>query len=1155
MSRKLKVWLTAAAVLALVAVGIWWLGTVLGLKGRDVWILRGGLWLLATFSALLIAWFVARRGPAAPKADAQGTREVDAAMAAARSRLKASRLSGTRALQRLPTVLLLGAEGSGKSSSVVRSQLETELLTGDVFRGELIAPTRIVNLWYTREGLIMEAGGRLLSDPPRWLRVLQHLQPRRARSAFWGAAQPARAVMVCVSCEDLLKGGTDAVSAAARTLRSRLGDLTTALGARLPVYVVFTKADTLPHFTDYVRNFSRDEVRDAFGTTFPLEQMPPDSSPEHVFQLVDRSFQRLFQSLAAKRLKFLPRESAPEVAGSAYEFPREFRKIAPAATSFLVELSRPNQLEISPFLRGFYFIGVRPIVVTENAIEAAVPVAVGGRGGNVPVGATTVFDPAKLEAIGAAAGPRMTAMAATSRRVPQWVFLDRLFPDVVLGDRAALGSSQSSRRVGNLRRLAAIAVIVAALVGVAGLAISYANNRQLQADTLAVRRGLAQVPASGNALPSVASLQRLDAGQRRLQQLADYERNGAPWRLRWGLYTGSAMYPSLRTSYFAALERAMFSATRDSLAMALRRLPDTPGQSADYGQTYNTLKAYLIVTTYPDRATPGFLAPVLMERWQGSSRLDPTRAELARRQFAFYADALPGGNPYRAPVDDEAVAGGRAFLRKFAAAEAVYRTMLGEAAGKIPPVQFERQFPSAAGIVRDPYVVSGAFTKAGWDAMQASLAHADRFLSGEDWVTGVRTTAATDRAAVLGQLKSMYVRDYIEQWRTFLKAASVTQFADVGTASRVLGSLSSNQSPLLALLALVSRHTAVDTTAIAPAFQPVHVVTPSGDSTKYIGGGNEAYVNALVSLQGSLEQVARGTGDAATAAAGQALNDANQAELAAKQLANKFRVDQEAGLHLVVQRLLETPILNTQTSLQAVGPARLNAQGRTFCAPFQRLMAKFPFNPTGAVDAGVDEVSALFQPGSGALWSFVDGQLGGSVVRQGSLFAENPGSQTRVSPGFIAFLNRAAAFSTALYHSDGSGPALALTLRPILSDEVPALAINVDGQIARFTRSSLAAKRVAWLGAESQIATLSGEVGGREREILGFQGTWALFRLFGAADWQGDAGSYTVKWRLPGVAADGTPLTATFEVTAPGIKPVLRRDFFQGVSCTGRITQ
>jgi type VI secretion system protein ImpL len=1155
MTRTLKIVLGALGTLSLFAVGVWFLGSQLGLKGRDVWILRGGLWLLGVIAALGIAWFLARRAPAPPKPETQAGAEIDAAMATARSRLRSARLAGPGALHTLPVVLVVGAEGSAKTSSVVRSNLETELLAGDVFRGEVVAPTRIFNLWYTRRGLILEAGGRLAADPARWQRLIQHLVPRRVRSAFWGAPQAARAAVVCLSCEELVKANAgESVAAAARTLRARLGEVTAALGVRLPVYVVFTKADTLPHFTDYVRNFSREEVQEALGTTFPIEQMPADSSADHVFKLVDRAFQRLFQSLAAKRLKFLPRESAPDVAGSAYEFPREFRKVVAHATQFLVELSRPSQLEISPFLRGFYFTGVRPVFVTETPLEAAVPVSVGGEA--APVGATTVFDAAKLQA--AVAGPRMTAVASASRKVPQWVFLEKVFPNIVLGDRAALGSTQrGSRRVDRLRRVAAVAVIAASLVAVVGLMTSYGNNRRLQADVLAAKRGLAEVRSSGAAVPAVETLRRLDAGQTQLQRLAGYERNGHPWRLGWGLYAGSALYPGLRAGYFAALERALFGATRDSLAMALRQLPATPGQSADYGHTYNTLKAYLIATTRPDRSTPGFMTPVLMERWLGGTRLDPARADLARRQFAFYAGELPAGNPYAVPPDDEAVASGRAFLRRFAAAEAVYRTMLSETSAGIPPIEFERQFPGAAAIVRDPYIVPGAFTKQGWAAMQAAFKHADRFFTGEDWVTGVRTAAASDRVAVLQQLRSLYVKDYVGHWRAFLAAASVTRFSDVATGARVLAPLGSNQSPLLALFSLVSRHTSVDSIAVAPAFQPVQVVTPPGDTTKYIGAGNEAYVNALVTLQSSLEQIAKGAPDAAAAASGQALNDANQAELATKQLANKFRLDEEGGIHTVVQRLLETPILNAEASLQAVGPAQLNAQGRAFCAPFQRLLAKFPFNPSGAANAGLDEVTALFQPGSGALWSFVDGQLSGYVVRQGPFFAEKPGTAVRISPSFIAFLNRAAEFAGGLYRPDGAGPGLSFTLRPILSDELPVLTVNVDGQTARFTRSSVAAKRMTWSGPESQVATLSAEIGGRPRDdLLAFQGTWALFRLFGAADWtpSGDA-SWSVKWRLPVVAANGAPLIAVFDVTMPGAKAVLRRDFFGGVNCTGRITR
>ena len=765
MTRKLKIWLLALIAFTLFSTGVGYLGTALGLTGRDLWILRGGLWLLGVVVTLAVCWFLLHRAPAPAKPEAQAGAEVDAAMLAAKSRLRSSRLGGAGALHTLPVVLLVGPQGSAKTTSVVRSGLETELLAGDVFRGDSVAPTRILNLWYTRRALVLEAGGRVTDDAGQWRRLIQHLVPRRVRSAFWGAAQSARAVVVCFSCEELVKpGAADGVAAAARTLRSRLGEVAAALGVRLPVYVIFTKADALPHFADYIRNFSRDEVREVFGTTFPMSQMPADAGAEQVFALVDRAFQRLFASLAAHRLKYLPRETASDVAGSAYEFPREFRKVVGHASQFLVELSRPNQLELSPFLRGFYFIGVRPVVVTEGFQEAAPAVLPGGEA--APVGATTVFDPARLRAL---ANQRMSA-EPTSRRVPQWVFLERLLSDLVLRDRAALAvTERGSRRVDRLRRLAAVGVAAVALMAIAGLGISYAGNRRLQREVLEVEGQLASV----RALPppaTLATLQRLNAAQARVQQLAENERSGPPWRLRWGLYTGSSLFPGLRAQYFSALEHSLVSPVRDSLALALRRLPDTPGQTGDYGQAYSVLKAYLITTTHPDRSTPAFLSPVLLEH--GYGRTIPAHADLARRQFSFYAAELPQisreGVVKPPPPDDEAIAKGRAFLRQFAAAEAVYRTMLAETSAGIPAIQFDRMYPRAAPIVRDTYIVPGAFTKPGWQAMQAAFQHADRYSTGEDWVTGVRTAGSVNRGAIVSQLRTMYVADYIEHWRSFL---------------------------------------------------------------------------------------------------------------------------------------------------------------------------------------------------------------------------------------------------------------------------------------------------------------------------------------------------------------------------------------------------
>ncbi len=48
-------------------------------------------------------------------------------------------------------------------------------------------------------------------------------------------------------------------------------------------------------------------------------------------------------------------------------FPANSARSAPAAVQFLVDLCRPSQLTVGPFLRGFYFTGVRPVLINESA--------------------------------------------------------------------------------------------------------------------------------------------------------------------------------------------------------------------------------------------------------------------------------------------------------------------------------------------------------------------------------------------------------------------------------------------------------------------------------------------------------------------------------------------------------------------------------------------------------------------------------------------------------------------------------------------------------------------------------------------------------------------------------------------------------------------
>jgi type VI secretion system protein ImpL len=1155
MTRKLKIWLLGTVLFLLFAIGAWMLGPALGLRGQDLWVLRGGLWLLDFIAIGLLIWFLLRRSAKPPKQAPEEEREIDAAVAAARSRLASSRLAGASGLDRLPVVLVLGPEASSKTTLVVRSGLDLELLSGEAFRGDAVAPTRSINIWYSKEAILLEAGSRVVADAGRWKRLLHHLRPRRLRAALSGAAQAPRVAVVCFSCEEFLRpDAAESVTARAQSLRSRLSDLALELGIRLPVYVIFTKADRIPHFAEYVRNFTRDEAREVFGTTLPFDTEGADSYAEREFKRVDRVFQRFFHSLASKRLKFLPRENLPESAASAYEFPREFRKVIPRATQFLLDLCRPSQLEVSPLLRGFYFVGVRPVVVSEAAFEMAPQMSATSE--SMPIGATSVFNPGKPRGAVAA---KLAEAAPTARRVPQWLFLDRLFPEIVLNDPAAMKLTQGGRRVYVLRRLLLAGLMAASIVVALAFSTSYLGNRRMQESVLAARRALPVQGMDAQGLPTLAALRRLDALRDELETLTQYERNGPPWRLRWGLYTGSALYPGTWRDYFRAFERFQFAATRDSLVTALRTLPNSPTQSSDYGRTYATLKAYQIITTHPEKSTADFLAPVLQDRWLGSTRIDPTRAELARRQFAFYAEELPTRNPFTAEDDPRTVAHARAFLNQFTGIEPIYRSLLASVSAKFPPIDFGREYPSASGIVRDTLVVPGPYTKAGWAAVHTALKDVDRYFKGETWVVGEEAPVTADRDKVVAQLRAQYVKDYIAQWRQFLAAAAVERIVNVQDGVRKLEPLASNQSPLLAMFSLISRNTLVDTQLVAPQFQPVHVVMPPGDPSMLIGPSNQAYINALGALQSSLDQFAKVPPDGVMAAGAQAQNDASQALTAAKQVANKFRIDDVGKVHLLVQRLMEAPITDVQSAVQSyVGsfPGRnLETEIRTFCGPVQQLLAKYPFSSRAANQATLDEVDGFLQPGTGALWKFVEAGLANYVVRQGPFFVEKPGAPVRISPRFLAFLNRAADFSTALYKGEGAGATLALSMRPRLSELVPSITVTIDGQPASFTRTITATQRITWVAKNAQDANLTGQIDGRPWN-LSYHGTWAIFRLFNQADWVPAEGFYSVEWQIPNPNPAGTPLRARFDVILAGARSndrsILSRDFFSGVSCAAR---
>ncbi len=1156
----------AGVVFAIYLVVVWFLGSLLGLKGGELWILRGGLALIGLLGMVVYLWYRFKStagqvsGASASGAGSSETAgEVDLVARDAEAKLGSSGLGRGASLAGLPAILILGREGSAKSSTVIHSGLDPELLAGHVYQENLVAPTRAANLWFARKILLAEAGGRLLGDPGQFSRLLRRLRPGTLAPLFGRGVQAPRAAVVCFSVEEFTQpGAADAVQAASRRLRATLEQTAQAFGGRLPVYVLFTKCDRIPFFTEFVRNLSSEEAGQVAGVTLaPLVGQAEGVYAERETARLAEAFNGLFYSFCDRRPDFLAREQDPAALAGVYEFPRELRKLRPALVQFLVDLCRPSQLQAGPYLRGFYFSGVRPIV-TQEAAPAARPREQRPASGAL-AGATSVFQAGGMGQP-AAEAPRVM----TSRKVPQWLFLPHLFNDVLLADLMSAGAAGSGARVGSLRKALLAAAASLALLYTIALIVSYSGNRSLESRALEAVRATGTVQVAAFEAPSAENLARLDTLRQALEELTSYQKDGAPLRLRWGLYTGDDLYAAVRRAYYSRFYRLLFGGTQLGLVDSMRRLPAAPAPTDDYGAAYNALKAYLITTSHHDKSTRLFLSPVLMKQWMEGKNVDAARQDLARKQFDFYSEDLKLSNPFSTENDSLVVERARRYLSQFAGVERVYQFMLSEAARQNPGVTFNQQFPGSAQVVINNKEIPGGFTKGGFDFMQKAIPNADRYFAGEQWVLGDQGGGGIDRAQMEKQLRDRYSADYVAQWRAFLQATTVVRYANLKDAATKLTALSGNQSPLLAAFWVVSQNTAVASDPIKSAFQPVQAVVSPESKDRYIGPSNTNYMNALVSLQASVEQASGGTSGPNDPALGQITNLATSAKVLTRQMAQAFRIDPEGKVEVTTQKLLEDPILQVESLIRAMGPGELNAKGAAFCAAYKQLMSKYPFQANATAQATLQEVNAVFQPGQGALWTFYDSTLRNYLTKQGSQYASNPSGGIALNPAFVAFFNHAAGFSDAVYPGGSSAPRLAYTLRGSAPQAVQSLTLSIDRQSLNVPRGRQVSQGFIWPGAGSQEVRLTGKFGGGpDLAFASYDGLWAVFEFFGDADrWQTSGNVHRLDWVLrqgraakPLTLPDGSPLTVTFELEMPGGAPVFQKGFLSGMGCVARVAQ
>ncbi|MEW6759769.1 MAG: type VI secretion system membrane subunit TssM [Pseudomonadota bacterium] len=821
----------------LVAIGVAALAACLfigaGLLGIElIWALIVGLALLACWG---LWWAIRRhlRGRMArqlgdailPGEDKTGGGEVAVLrknMLEAIATIKTSKLGLTRgaaALYELPWYMIIGNPAAGKSSAIARSGLTFPIPGNKALQG--VGGTRNCDWFFTTDGILLDTAGRYSvqdDDREEWFSFLDLLKKHRSRA-------PINGILIAVSVAELVAGPTSASHELAKSLRTRVQELTERLGVHAPVYVVFTKADLVAGFTDFFADTERAERERIWGATLRYNRR---SAPQDVLAFFDEHFDELYDGLKEMSLANMGANRSTSMRPGVFTFPLEFAAIKTPLRAFLSTLFEENTYQFKPVFRGFYFTSA----LQEGSVQDLSSKRVASR-----------FDLALREQQGGEVAEQ------------SGYFLLDLFRKVIFADRELVKryTNPSSARWKVAAFFGATVLLGCAL---GGWSWSYMGNRQLVANVQSDLDKVNKLQAGRIDLQS--RLEALDILQDRIGQLETY-RKDKPWALAFGLYQGEALERKLRDEYFAGVRAVMVEPVTGALETMLAEVNANAGQLAPGGQSaanpdsqqavaqnvalagqpyqnvsatsvadaYNALKTYLMLGD-KSRAEPGHLNDQLTRYWR--TWLEANRGNMPREQMIRSAERLL--TFHLSQIQDPAwpqmtlklglLDSTREHLRRVVrgtpARERVYNDIKTRAATRFPAVTVARIVGEQdANLVAGSHAVSGAFTRAAWkDYVLGAIRDASSSeASSTDWVLKTQSkddlTLEGSPEQIQKALIDLYKAEYAREWLKFVQGVTVADLKGFEGSVQAMNRLGDPQtSPLAKLLRTIFEETVWD---------------------------------------------------------------------------------------------------------------------------------------------------------------------------------------------------------------------------------------------------------------------------------------------------------------------------------------------------------
>ncbi len=894
---------------------------------------------------------------------------------------------------------------------------------------------------------------------------------------------------------------------------------------RLPVYVLFTKADLVAGFAEFFGALPREEREQVWGMTFPLDEGAAEGGAVAHFL---PEFDLLVERLNERVLERLQLEPDAAARGLAWGFVQQFASLREVADAFLLEIFRPSRLEARLLLRGVYFTS-------------------GTQDG-------TPIDRLMSAMSGQFGLPRqsVTAFSGAGRSF----FLHRLLREVVFAESGLVSLDvrlERRRRLLGRGTLAACALVV--VLAAAAWTASYVSNagliERVQADSRRYDAQYAELerrgpdPSLPPVLPALATLRDMPGG------FADQDRGTAA--LGFGLYQGYRLGQAERAAYSRALNAILLPRLLSRLETQMQ------GNLGNTDFLYQALKVYLIL------GRQGPLDPGLVTQWMAADFASafPGDANAATCDALTAHVAALLREPVTAlPLNGPLVEQVRAVLRQTPLARRSYARIIGsEEAQALPMWRYSEHAGAAAAsvlVLRSGRSldtgVDGLWTFAGYhDVFAHLLPTVTQDVAEDSWVLGRGDRVAaegTQIAQLRRDVLGLYLDDYVRRWDALILDVQVKPFRTMSDGLDELNTLSGPNSPLRALFGAFDVETQLDQRTQGGRLAQAASQVATGEATRELN--RAAAVGTVINQRD--RRIATMLGGvfvpgAAVPDPASRVNDHFRwlhgfvgtpekpgpiEQVLAKMGQIYASFSQVAASPNAAAALLGAASANSGSSLAA----QLDALGRTLPSPVaamigtvsqsstavtssgarqgiedawtsrvaplcaQALTDRYPLVAGSATDVPMDDFIRLLGPG-GLIAKFFDEQLRPFVDTTSRPWRWNgaDNSQLGLSANTLTQFQLAADIRDALFPGGASAVSVRFEITPTSLDPgVGQVDLDVDGQTLSYAHGPPQPMRMQWPGpaGRNQVRLTMSPVGGSP-SVVTREGPWALFRLLDGA--------------------------------------------------------